>query len=81
MENKTKMLPEQQKDFITATVISAIACGLLYYFLFKPFMDDLFHLRITTQVIIIIFAWMVSTGGLIGTIARNKAHQKIAYGK
>jgi len=81
MENKQKMSPEQQKDFITAAVISAIACGLLYYFLFKPFMDDLFHISTSTQVIIMIFAWMVVTGGLIGTIAKNKAHQKIAYGK
>ena len=81
MENKSKMNSEQQNDFIRAAVISAIACGLLYYFFFKAFMDDLFHISTSTQVIIMIFTWMAVTGGLLGSIAKNKAYSKIAYGK
>jgi hypothetical protein len=77
--DNTKM-SEQQQDAILAMILSAVVYGLLYYFFFGD-LFNLLNLNTTTKVIIMILGWMFGAGILIGTFAKQKAHQKMAYGK
>ncbi len=84
MTKKQNMTPEQQKDFVTSMILSAITLGLLYYFLFRymfDFLKDVFGLGRVFEVVVMIIAWMAGTGAMMGRFARDKAHQKVAYGK
>ena len=73
-------MTEQNKDALTGLVASIVVMWLIDYFFLKSF-ASMFGLSNTIRFVILTVGVMFGAGVYIGTVAKHKAHQKIAYGK